>query len=107
MFALVRLGDGDAYGTTIRQEVEARTGRAISPGALYTALDRLEKRGYVSSRTGEATPERGGRRKKLYRLEPAGARALARSYRRLRSMAEGMIPRLKELALPPHLGEEG
>ena len=64
LLALVRLGS-DAYGVTIRREIEERTGRVISPGALYTALDRLEKRGFVSSRLGDPTPERGGKRKRL------------------------------------------
>lgn len=94
LFALVRLGD-DAYGVTIRQEIESRTGRAISPGALYTALDRLEKRGLVSSRLGDPTPLRGGKRKRLYTLQPAGARALARVYESMRLMASGIAARLR------------
>lgn len=97
LFALIRLGD-DAYGASIGQEVEQQTGRAIAPGAIYTALDRLELRGYVRSRLGEGTPARGGRRKKFYRLEPAGARALAQSYRRVQRMAEGVLPALNDLA---------
>ena len=52
LFALVRLGS-DAYGASLRRETEARTGRTISAGALYTALDRLETRGFVASRLGE------------------------------------------------------
>jgi PadR family transcriptional regulator PadR len=94
LFALVRLG-ADAYGVTIRREIEARTGRAISPGALYTALDRLETRGLVSSRLGDPTPERGGKRKRLYTLLPAGDRAIARAYESLRLMASGLTGRLR------------
>jgi PadR family transcriptional regulator PadR len=94
LFALVRLGS-DAYGVTIRLEIEQRTARTISPGALYTALDRLEKRGLVSSRLGEATAERGGKRKRLYTVQPAGERALARVYESLRLMASGMGSRLR------------
>jgi PadR family transcriptional regulator len=94
LFALVRLG-ADAYGVTVRREIEGRTGRAISPGALYTALDRLERRGLVSSRLGEPTPERGGKRKRLYTLQPAGERALARVYESLRLMASGVATRLR------------
>src|ERR1044071_3738370 len=56
LLALLRLGD-DAYGVPIRDEIEERTGRVISPGAIYTALDRLETRGLVRSRLGEPTPE--------------------------------------------------
>ena len=96
LFALVRLG-ADAYGVTIRREIELRTSRAISPGALYTALDRLEKRGLVSSRLGDPTPERGGKRKRLYTIEPAGARALTRSYEAIRKMASGLNARLQAL----------
>jgi DNA-binding PadR family transcriptional regulator len=94
LFALVRLGP-DAYGVTIRDEIEARTGRAVSAGALYTALTRLEKRGLVSSTLGEPTPERGGKRKRLYSVLPAGERALARVYESLRLMASGMATRLR------------
>jgi len=94
LFAMVRLG-ADAYGVTIRQEIEARAGRAVAPGALYTALDRLEKRGFVTSRLGEPTPQRGGKRKRLYTLQPAGERALARVYESLRLMASGVASRLR------------
>jgi DNA-binding PadR family transcriptional regulator len=94
LFALLRLG-ADAYGVTIREEIEARTGRAVSAGALYTALDRLEKRGLVASRLGEPTPERGGKRKRLYTVQPAGERALAHVYESLRLMANGLSTRLK------------
>ena len=94
LFALIRLGP-HAYGVTIRQEVEARTSRTVSPGALYTALSRLEKRGLVASRLGEPTPERGGKRKRLYTVQPAGERALARVYESLRLMASGLSARLR------------
>jgi PadR family transcriptional regulator PadR len=93
LFAIVRLG-ADVSTVTIRQQIEARTGRAISPGALYTALDRLETRGFVTSRLGDSTPARGGKRKRLYTIEPAGARALTRSYDALRKMASGVTGRL-------------
>lgn len=94
LFALIHLGV-DAYGVSIRNEIEARTGRAVSAGALYTALDRLEKRGLVSSRLGDSTPQRGGKRKRLYTMEPAGERALANVYESLRLMASGLRSRLK------------
>ena len=94
LFALVRLG-ADAYGVSIRAEIEKRTGRPISAGALYTALDRMEKRGLVASRLGEPTPQRGGKRKRLYTLQPAGERALARVYESMRLMANGVATRLR------------
>jgi PadR family transcriptional regulator PadR len=94
LLALVRL-DADAYGASIRTEIEKRTGRTISAGALYTALDRMEKRGLVVSRLGDPTPERGGKRKRLYTLQPSGERALARVYESLRLMAGGLGARLR------------
>ena len=82
LLALVRL-DADAYGASIRTEIEKRTGRTIAAGALYTALDRMEKRGLVVSRLGDPTPERGGKRKRLYAVTPVGMQAL-RDARRTR-----------------------
>ncbi len=93
LLALLRLED-QAYGVRIRQEIESRTGRTIHVGAVYTTLERLESRGYVSSRHGEPTPERGGRRKKFYRLEPAGARGLRSTFDAVASMSHGVLPRL-------------
>ena len=89
LFAVLRL-DPDAYGVSIRREIERRTGRNISAGAIYTGLDRLQSRGYVSARKGETTPARGGRRRKYYRLEPEGAAALHASYENVRRMAAGV-----------------
>jgi PadR family transcriptional regulator, regulatory protein PadR len=96
LFAIIRL-EADASAVTVRQAIESRTGRAISSGALYTALDRLEARGFVSSRLGEPSPVRGGKRKRLYTIEPAGARALTRSYEALQKMASGLHGRLQAL----------
>lgn len=97
LFALVEL-DEDGYGAAVGRAIEARTGREVSAGAVYTALDRLEARGLVRSRVGEPTPERGGRRRKYYRLEPAGARELHRSADTLRAMSAGLLPRLADMA---------
>ena len=97
LFAVLRLGS-EAYGARIRAEIERREGSAPAVGAIYTGLDRLEARGLVSSFVGEATAVRGGRRKKYYRLEAAGAAALHRTWTSLASMADGMIPRLARLA---------
>lgn len=88
LFALLRLGD-NAYGAAIQREITARTGRDIAIGAVYTALHRLQKRGYITARLGEPTPERGGRRKIFYSLQPSGALSLSRAYDTLRRMAEG------------------
>lgn len=91
LFALVALAPDECYGVPIRELIENRTGRSISAGAVYTALDRLAARGLVSSRLGEPTVQRGGRRKRLYTIEPAGARALSLSYRQLTAMSEGLV----------------
>jgi PadR family transcriptional regulator, regulatory protein PadR len=68
LLALARL-DGNAHGMIVRREIEERTGRNISIGAVYATLERLEAKGYVSSSTGDPTPERGGRAKRLFRVE--------------------------------------
>lgn len=94
MAVLVRERAG-AYGVTIREEIEQRTGRQVSTGAVYTALDRLRERGLVRGEVGEPTPERGGRRKRYYRLEPAGTAALAETVRTFESMSAGVLPQLR------------
>lgn len=97
LFALLELED-DSYGASIGRAIEQRTGRTVSAGAIYTALDRLAARGLVTSSVGDPTPERGGRRRKYYRLEPLGAAELSRSVAVIRSMSEGLLPRLEALA---------
>src|SRR4030095_15492920 len=78
LLAIAHLGQG-AYGVAIRQESERRTGRAIAVGALYTALDRLEKKGYLRSEMSDPTPERGGRSRRHFWLCAAGAEGLGRA----------------------------
>jgi DNA-binding PadR family transcriptional regulator len=97
MLALVRLRD-DAYGVTIKEEIEAQTGREIFVGAVYTALARMQAHGYVSARVGEPTARRGGRRKKYYRLADPGREALRQSQSALRGMAEGIEAELDAIA---------
>jgi PadR family transcriptional regulator, regulatory protein PadR len=92
LLALVRLGD-DAYGMTVRQEIEARTGRDLSIGAIYATLERLEAKAYVRSELGEPTAERGGRAKRLFRIEAKGEQALDGSQQVLRKMTAGMTRR--------------
>src|SRR5687768_2424880 len=69
MYAVLRLDD-EAYGAAIRRELLERAGRDVSPGAIFTTLERLEARGLVTSEYGEPTQERGGRRKRFYRVKP-------------------------------------
>ncbi len=89
LLAIAHLGD-KAYGVTIRREIEARTGRKVSTGALYTALDRLARKGLVSSTMSDPTPERGGRSKRYYALRAAGATALREARARLDRMWAGL-----------------
>ena len=87
--ALLRLGD-DAYGVSVRREVQARTGRSVSIGAVYTTLARLEQKGLVSSRVGAPTSERGGRAKKYFRAKAAGRVALENALTTIGRMTEGL-----------------
>jgi PadR family transcriptional regulator, regulatory protein PadR len=89
LLAILRIGEG-AYGMTIRREVEQRAGRKLSIGSVYTTLERLQRKGYVRSRRGEPTAERGGRAKRHYRITAKGERALRESHDLLRSMTEGL-----------------
>jgi len=68
---------GDGYGVTLREKIESETGKSIAYGTLYSVLDRLEKRGFVTSKMGEATKERGGRRKKHYAITGEGVSAMS------------------------------
>lgn len=76
LMAVSHLGVNRAYGASIRQTVAEATGRNVSIGAIYLTLDRLERKGYLRSWHGEATPERGGRAKRYFLLEGAGEEAL-------------------------------
>lgn len=69
------LGD-KAYGVSITEEIEQQTGRSLSVSAVHAALHRLEEKGMVSSYMGDATAERGGRRKRLFSVTAAGSRTL-------------------------------
>jgi DNA-binding PadR family transcriptional regulator len=82
LLAVHALGER-TYGVPVQQFVERATGRDVSMGAVYAALDRLERKGFVRSVTGEATPVRGGKRKRLFEVTPPGVRTL-RDLRRVR-----------------------
>jgi PadR family transcriptional regulator, regulatory protein PadR len=89
VLALLRLTDR-AYGVAVRQEIEFRTKREVSIGAVYATLDRLETKGYVKSHRGDPTPERGGRSKRFFRVTAKGVAAVNRTQRTLQSMTEGL-----------------
>lgn len=89
LLAILRLGEG-AYGVAIRSEIMKRTDRTPSPGALYITLDRLEEKGFVVSRLGDPTPQRGGRAKRYFSVTRAGADAVQRAQRAYRNLLEGL-----------------
>ena len=81
--------EADAYGATVRREIESAGGPELSISAVYTTLERLEQKGYVRSWIGEPTPQRGGRRRKHFELLPLGARALKARLRAFTGMTAG------------------
>jgi DNA-binding PadR family transcriptional regulator len=89
LLALARL-DPNAYGISIRDELAAHTSRDVSVAAVYKALWRLDHKGLVVSAMGDPTPERGGRRKRLYRLSAAGRKALQASVLDVQRLARGV-----------------
>ncbi len=89
VLAVLRLAH-QAYGVTVRQEIENRTRREASIGAVYATLDRLEAKGYVKSHLGDPTPERGGRSKRFFEVTAKGLSAVNHTQRALESMSKGL-----------------
>ena len=89
LLAILRLGD-DAYGVTIRAELADRAGRHVAPGAMYTALERLETKGLIASRMSDPTPQRGGRSKRLVAITAPGRKALTRSVQAYERLLDGL-----------------
>ena len=85
----------EAYGVTIRREIENRTGRTIAIGAVYATLARLEEKGFVRFRISDPEPVQGGRAKKYVSLTRSGARALRHSTAMLARMMDGLAPELR------------
>jgi DNA-binding PadR family transcriptional regulator len=90
LLAILRVGE-EAYGVPIRAEIEACTGRDPAPGALYTTLDRLEDKGFVTSRMGDPTPQRGGRARRYLEVSRSGVEAVARAQRSYQKLLKGLI----------------
>jgi DNA-binding PadR family transcriptional regulator len=95
LLAILRLGD-DAYGMSIRDELERRAGRSVTRSAAYITLERLAKKGYVTTRMGDPTPERGGRAKRYYEISDAGREALRESGRAFMNLWAGQESLLEE-----------
>ncbi|MGH7482686.1 MAG: PadR family transcriptional regulator [Longimicrobiales bacterium] len=97
LLAILRVGEG-AYGVSVQEEIERVTGRGVTPGALYRALDRLEQRRLIASGTGDPTAERGGRRRRTLAVTSDGARELRDTLAAVRGMADGLGGRIRSLA---------
>jgi DNA-binding PadR family transcriptional regulator len=95
LLALFRLGEG-AYGAAIRDEIFERTGRRVTPGAIYPTLDRLERKGFVRSYAGDPVPERGGRSKRHFVIERSGLGELRRAWGQYAALAHGIERALRE-----------
>jgi PadR family transcriptional regulator PadR len=89
VLAVIRLGD-EAYGVPIAQEIENQSGREVVLGSVYAALERLERRGLVSSRLGKPTAERGGRAKRYFRITPGGRRTARETCQALKRLWHGL-----------------
>lgn len=85
--------DDDAYGSKIQKEISERLKRQLSRGALHAALSRLEEKGFIDSRFGGATTERGGRRKRFYTLTNSGKASLKQA-KDLREEMWSLVPKI-------------
>ncbi|MGH6692974.1 MAG: PadR family transcriptional regulator [Gammaproteobacteria bacterium] len=79
LLAVLRLG-AEAYGAAILREMDEQAGRDVPRGSVYVALDRLEAKGFLTSRAGEPTPQRGGRARRMVAVTGAGLAALRRTH---------------------------
>jgi PadR family transcriptional regulator PadR len=91
LLAVLQVRD-DAFGVTVHEELERHTDRAVSRGAVYMTLDRLEKKGLLTSSLSEPTAERGGRSKRCYKATKSALLALKASRRTLLSLWDGLDP---------------
>lgn len=89
LLAILRLDDA-AYGVSIRKEIAACTRRTVAPGALYTTLERLERKKLVAARSGDPTPERGGRAKRFYSVTKLGHTSLVQAQSGFRELMQGL-----------------
>jgi DNA-binding PadR family transcriptional regulator len=94
LLAILRAGE-QAYGVRIAEEIERTGRRSVVMGAVYTALDRLERNGFVSSIIGDPTPERGGRAKRFFQVTARGLRAAKQTRDSLVALWTG-LPQLQE-----------
>ena len=94
LLASLRLGEAEAYAVSIGDEITVRTGRSLQRAAVYVTLQRLEKKGLIATRLGDPRPERGGKARRLVRVEPAGRVAASdarRAFQRMWSALEAWL----------------
>jgi len=96
LLACIRLGQDDAYAVSIVDEILARTGREIHRAAVYVTLQRLERKGLISTRLGAPVAERGGKARRHVRVEATGTEAVRLSRRALRNMWTGLSAQLED-----------
>lgn len=89
LLAVIRL-DEPSYGVPISEEIAARSGREVALGSVYAALDRLEKKKYVTSWVGDPKPERGGRARRYFRVSAKGLREAREAQRVLVNLWQGV-----------------
>ncbi len=89
ILAILRLGE-NAYGMTVRRELEETAGRNVTFGTVYGTLERLEAKGFVTSSHADPEPVRGGRARRFFRVEPAGETTLARARDMMGRMWDGV-----------------
>lgn len=87
--------DQAAYGSTIRDAIDARANRKVARGAIYVTLDRLESKGLLASRVGDAAAVRDGRPRRLFRLTPSGLKAVRQAVALVNRMQQGLEPALR------------
>ena len=95
LLAVLQLGS-EAYAVPVRQLIVTRTGRDVARGALYTALERLETKGYLKSRMADPTDDRGGKARRYFTLTPLGMRALRTTHASLANLTRGLEEILEE-----------
>ncbi|MFN8668029.1 MAG: helix-turn-helix transcriptional regulator [Gemmatimonadaceae bacterium] len=94
MLALLRLGD-DGFGAAVQREIAERSERDVTLGAVYTALARLEEKGFVASYVGDPLPQRGGRRRRHFAVRPEGRAAIAEAWRAMKALSRGLSTQLE------------
>ncbi|MEX0891723.1 MAG: PadR family transcriptional regulator [Gemmatimonadota bacterium] len=87
MLSALRLGPEEAYAVSIAEDIHARTGRVVRRANVYTTLQRLETKGFITSMLGEPRAERGGRPPRLVEVEPAGLQAVRATTQAIHAMS--------------------